>query len=114
MTETLAADGHLVFDGALTMRCVTSHFARLKQAVEQHDVIFVDCHSAEEVDLTFVQLLVAARKTAERTQQTICLSGPAEGTLFDTLRRAGFIIHQEKTQSSSTGSDTFWFGEGTA
>lgn len=111
MTDIVSADGRLVFNGALTMRTVTSNLTRLKRAVAERDVTLVDCHAAEEIDLTFVQLLVAARKTAERSSKKISLTGPAEGTLFDTLRRAGFVIRPD-TQAGGAGEpETFWFEE---
>jgi ABC-type transporter Mla MlaB component len=111
MTEDQPADGHLIFEGALTMRSVTSNLSRLKQAVAQHDITVVDCHGADEIDLTFVQLLVAARKTAERSTKKITLSGPPNGTLFETLTRAGFVIHPDSPHAGAPKPETFWFGE---
>jgi anti-anti-sigma regulatory factor len=114
MTEDLSADGRLVFEGALTMRSVKSNFTRLQQAIATHDVICVDCHAAEDIDLTFIQLLVAARKTAERSGKRLCLSGPAEGALFDTLTRAGFMIRQDTAQGGPAIPESYWFSDATA
>jgi ABC-type transporter Mla MlaB component len=111
MTEDQSEEGHLVFEGALTMRSVTSNFTRLKQAMAKRDVIHIDCHRAEEIDLTFVQLLVAASKTAERSRKKLSLTGPAASTIFDTLTRAGFVIYPDPTHGGTTRSETFWFAE---
>jgi hypothetical protein len=125
MTEDIAAGVPLVFAGALTMRTVDDIHATLREAIERPDSaadppadpaadplgarISIDCAAATEVDLTFVQLLIASRISAPRVGKTVQLAAPADGALLDTLTRGGF---QAVRESCPDGTPDFWF-EGT-
>ena len=52
--------------------------------------LVVDCTEASEIDVSFLQLLVAAQRSAERSGKTIALSAPPQGALADALKRCGF------------------------
>ena len=44
-----------------------------------------------QVDLSFVQLMEAARTFAEQQGKSLALTSPAGGALLDVLRRGGFL-----------------------
>jgi ABC-type transporter Mla MlaB component len=113
MTQDTDTGVRLVLDGALTMRTVDAIRATLLEAIERPSPgaassagITIDCAEAGEVDLTFVQLLIAARVTAQRLDRTVCLANAADGALLDTLTRGGFQPLQE---FAADGTPTFWF-----
>lgn len=44
------------------------------------------------IDLTFIQLLESARRTARETGVAFGLAAPATGALRETLERGGFLV----------------------
>lgn len=92
---------HLVrFEGSLTVAVAEAAHARLSAALMQADPVVVDCADATEVDLTFVQLLIAARRSADASGQRFVLATPAAGALRQVLVAAGVV-----------GTDPFWSGD---
>jgi hypothetical protein len=52
------------------------------------------------IDLTFVQLIESARRTARETGAAFALATPAAGQLRETLERGGFL--------ASADDQEFW------
>ena len=77
------------FSGAATIRHAEDIAERLKQALESSDHVEVDCTGVTEVDFTFMQLLLAARKSAETGGKTLSLSAPASGALLEAVTICG-------------------------
>ena len=107
MTQETADTVRLVLDGALTMRTIETVHATLREAIEPAPgkpgaPISIDCSAATETDLTFVQLLVAARISTRLLGTTIGLTARPEGALLDTLTRGGFQVVDEDPSA-------FWF-----
>jgi ABC-type transporter Mla MlaB component len=96
----------LAFDGALTMRTAETLCTTLREAIGQQVDVSIDCTAAGEVDLTFVQLLVAARASARRSGRTVTLAAQPEGTWLHTLTRAGFRITHEDRPGEARA---YWF-----
>lgn len=110
MTQDVTIVGRLVLDGALTMRGIEALCTTLREMVAQHSDVSVDCTAAVEVDLSFIQLLVAARSSAWQADKTVTLSARPDGALLNALTRAGFrVTHEERTGDT----EAFWF-EGAA
>jgi hypothetical protein len=55
------------------------------------DPLEIDCGGAGEVDLSLIQLLIAARTGARLAGRTVRLASPASGALLDALQRGGFL-----------------------
>jgi anti-anti-sigma regulatory factor len=110
MTEDTAMGVRLVLEGALTIRTVETIRATLREAIEPGPgaSISIDCCNATEVDLTFVQLLVAARVTGQLLGKTVSLAGPPDGALLYTLTRGGFTVVGE-SEAGSSAPEAFWF-----
>jgi ABC-type transporter Mla MlaB component len=61
----------------------------------------LDISDSSECDLTLVQLLLSARKTAAEAGMKLKLKGPATGALLEVIERAG-LLAGDKTH------DSFW------
>jgi len=77
--------------GPLTIQTAEAVHQRLCAALSEGGPVTVDCAAASEIDVTFIQLLLAARRGAAETGRDFALAGPAEGALLKTLRQAGLM-----------------------
>jgi ABC-type transporter Mla MlaB component len=91
MTDPLSSVARLRLDGALTVRGVASVHADLAAALDQHAMVIVDCSAATEVDLSLIQLLLAARRSAQHADKTLRLVGADNTALRTALARGGFL-----------------------
>ena len=105
MTENLASSRRVALEGALTVRSAEAVRATLLSALEQDGPVAIDCAEASEVDLSFVQLLVAARASGVHRGRTIALAAPLNAVLLDALTRAGFRAVAEPAIGDT---ETFW------
>jgi anti-anti-sigma regulatory factor len=99
---------HLVsFSGSLTIGSISDAHATLVEAIGNDAPVVVSLDDVTEVDLTFAQLLEAARRTATARGQIIRMEKPAEGALLQVLQRGGFL------NPDDTDRANFWFGGNT-
>ncbi len=115
MTDPQPGDARIRLDGALTVRGVDSVHAKLAAALEQHAVVVVDCSAATEIDLSLIQLLLAARRTAQHADKTLRLAGADNTALRTALLRGGFVPAEPDCDPDAdpggVGPDTeFWQG----
>ena len=89
MTSPGAAT-HLKLSGRLTTPTSDDTHRAMRAALERCESLVLDCSEANEVDVSFLQLLVAAQRAAERSHKTIAFSAPPQGVLADAMRRCGF------------------------
>ena len=106
MTQQTATTGRLRLVGALTIRTAEVVCATLQEALARHPSILIDCSAADEVDVSFVQLLIAARASSHRLGHTVALTERPDGMLLDALTRAGFRVASE---DHGDGNEVFWF-----
>jgi len=83
--------GRLVLKGELTIRTIEATHAELRDLIEQHAGVELDVAAATLVDVSFIQLALAARCSAEAAGKTIVWATPAAGALRDALVRGGFL-----------------------
>ena len=112
MPQETAANVQLVLDGALTMRTVETVRATLRAAIDPFSGatptgiaptgLDIDCSAATEIDLTFIQLLIAARVSTCAGGGRLSLAPCPHGVLLDTLTRGGFRLAPEP-------GGGFWF-----
>jgi ABC-type transporter Mla MlaB component len=95
----------LVFDGALTARNIGVAHARLSQALHQRASVEIDCAGATEIDLSFAQLLLSARRTAAKTGKSLVLAPSSATVLHDVLARAGLL---PAVDSAPSDDAAFW------
>ncbi|SIR34172.1 STAS domain-containing protein [Rhizobium sp. RU20A] len=86
----------------LTIRHAAAAHDALRKAFEAGGPIVLSVPDGAEIDLSFLQLVEAARKQAEAFRLPISLARPATGNLLNTLERAGFL-----TEASPRDAE-FW------
>jgi anti-anti-sigma regulatory factor len=94
----------VTLSGSLTVAEAESIRATLLKAMDAGDVV-VDCSAATEVDLSFVQLLIAAQRAAALQGGSLRLAAPASGALLETLLRAGML---SSPTDQATSEAAFW------
>jgi hypothetical protein len=90
---------------ALTIREAENIQARLLDLVREQETVVVDCSAAAEIDLSFVQLVLSARKSAIALGKRLTVVPPASGLLSDVLRRAGIV---PSTGEPPPTDQSFW------
>ena len=113
MTDPQSSVARIRLDGALTVRGVESVHADLAAALGQHAMVFVDFSAATEVDLSLIQLLLAARRSAQRADKTLLHAGADNAALRTALARGGFVPGEPDCdiggEPGAVGTDTeFW------
>jgi anti-anti-sigma regulatory factor len=95
------------FAGSLTVSNIDVAHVELRTAVCQSSAVLIDLDGVTEADLTFIQLIEAARRRARETGGELMLRDPAAGAVLEVLRRGGFLDDE--------GSDRaqFWLQEAT-
>jgi hypothetical protein len=92
----------LLLEGALTIRTIDTVRAGLVDALARHPAVAVDCSAATEVDVSLVQLLLAAR-----AGHMLVLAQPLGEALRSALLRGGFLSEGQDTAGPDAG---FWRG----
>ncbi|MDQ2078549.1 STAS domain-containing protein [Xanthobacteraceae bacterium Astr-EGSB] len=87
----LTTPAGVAMPAALTIREAEKIQSQLLQAVREQENIVVDCSAATDVDLSFVQLVLAARKSAAALGKKLSVIPPASSVLSDVLWRAGIL-----------------------
>jgi len=80
----------LALDGDLTIRTIGQAHKTLAFAITEASKICVDLSGAKDADLTLVQLLLSAHRTAQRDGKSLHLSQPLPDTLLSEVVRGGF------------------------
>lgn len=90
----------LTLERSVTVRNIDGLHANLLAALSQQVGIVVDCDALQETDLSLVQLLLAAMRSARQAGRSFSLAGPASGALQVALQQGGFVVDH----------DPFWQG----
>lgn len=79
----------------------------IRQISDIHEIVFSNLKTTTdavfslpdnaEIDLTFAQLMVSARKYADSNGKTVRMAGPAKGHLLAVLTDAGFLSDPAET-----------------
>jgi hypothetical protein len=107
-SETSAAGrkaSPLQLAGSLTLKNAELFKADLLSVLNNNEFISIDCSKAEEIDLSFIQCVIAARRLASASGKLIVLNAPAGGALRDALVRGGFI---DRSGTHPTAEEAFW------
>jgi ABC-type transporter Mla MlaB component len=100
------ASGDLTLVGALTVRNIRQIHDHMRDVLHQHAHMRIDCQAASDIDLSFIQLVLAARRSAEAERKSMSLAHPASGVLLERLTQAGLV----GPDANQTEQD-FWFGK---
>lgn len=90
-------------DGDVSIGNSESIKGEMMTALSQGKTVQVDCHSATVTDIAFVQLLLAARLTAERRGCALHVIPPNDGSLREIARRSGVISETDALGTSFWG-----------
>jgi len=107
MSSTLSGDASLTLPNALTIKNIVAVQEIILDHLANNATAILDIDAEAQVDLSFVQLVTAARKHAETRAGRLVLARPATGDLYEVLKRGGFLdemtpdaahfwLHQEK------------------
>src|ERR1700761_191386 len=88
----------LDYDGDLTIRTMGGCREALVSALAESPAVTLSIAEDAAVDLTFVQLIEAGRRTAAQDGRALALAGPAAGSLHEVLRRGGFLETAENRE----------------
>ena len=102
MPDTQSDARRLPLDGALTVRTIGTTRDAVLDALAKHAAIEIDCTCADTIDLSLIQLLLAARRSAQAAGKRLTLVAPADGALRHALEQGGFL--------PAEGADPFWSG----
>ena len=80
----------LSFQGSLRAAQSENVHRTVLDALRNHESIVVDCSGADDIDVSFLQILIGAARTASVLRKDIRLAAPPSGALAETLRRCGF------------------------
>lgn len=96
----------IVLDGDLTVRAASRIQATLTEALAANRHVTLDCRAAERADLAFLQLVLAARKSAAAAGGALRLVAPDGSAVADAARRAGLA---GPGAAAGTADNAFWF-----
>jgi ABC-type transporter Mla MlaB component len=94
----------VVLSGPRTVRYAEETRTLLLEALQGSSPVTLDCSAVAEADLSFVQLLFAARRSAQLSGNVVTLAHSASGVLQQALSRAGF----ELAPDPLTGNQSQW------
>jgi hypothetical protein len=102
--DALRAVSPLRLTEPLTIRRADEISKALLEALDATDALTLALPDEGAVDLSFVQIVEAARIEAQRLGKTIALEAPAAGSLHKLLQDAGFL--------ATPATSTFWLTSG--
>lgn len=105
MTDDNETKTVLRFGGTVDLTTIADAHQAIRTALAEHADVAIDVGDIAETDLSFIQLIESARRTAAERGKMLALTAPASGVLYETLTRGGFI-------KPGTDGARFWLGQG--
>jgi hypothetical protein len=103
MQEAPSADT-VDLDGSRTIRNAEDTRDLLMEALKRPSPIRLNCSAVDEADLSFLQLLLSARKSAEAAGKALTLSHSASASFLAAVSRAGFATAAD----GLGGKNSYW------
>ncbi len=99
----------VVFSGTIDVKSIQTSFQTLEEAfagtMGTGRSLAIDLGQVADADVTLVQLLESARRTAALSGVPLRLCAPAQGAVLQTLERGGFLTDPPDART------LFWRGE---
>jgi ABC-type transporter Mla MlaB component len=96
-------------DGALTIRTTAETAPALRKQLNKRQAkVELDVSSVTEIDVSGIQLLLAARASALKAGKTLTIAQPLPEPVRVVLQQGGFLAAEGGTDMS----DSFWLGKG--
>jgi ABC-type transporter Mla MlaB component len=107
--DTSREDGahRIRLQGSLGLRDARRVHELLKDAVGAFNAVEIDVSELNDVDISIIQLIASALKSAERHERTVTLSGSSAGAFAAALMRAGLVGDDGTSRSAD---EAFWAG----
>jgi hypothetical protein len=83
--------GRVELTGTAGIREAEQIRSSLLEAVRQHNRTVIGCSPSARIDISVIQLILSAQKTAAAAGKTVTLARPADDGLLDTLLHAGMV-----------------------
>jgi hypothetical protein len=99
---TSTAPATLTLPASLSIRGMSAVHETLLTALSKHNALALDIAEDADADLSFIQVVEAARIYAQSQGKNISLAKPANENIINTLRRGGFLTNMEDA------SRVFW------
>jgi anti-anti-sigma regulatory factor len=96
MATSRQDDFRIELCGDLSLPSITDAHQKVLEAFDQDLPIVIDLTGVTDADLTLVQLLEAARKSAQDRGRALSLSAPVSGATRAVLERGGFLGATER------------------
>jgi len=94
-------DGQLIrFSNNVTISNISNAHDILCVAIAHNNSIIIELDGLEEADLTFVQLIESARRSAAEDGRSIQLSRAADGAVLQVLQRGGFLDPEDRDRTN--------------
>ena len=90
----------------LTVRAILPVREEMLEFIDSHAAATIELADDVQVDISFIQMVEAARVYAGTAGKPITLAQPASGALLETLRRSGFL------EGMSDDDAKFWLHQG--
>jgi MFS superfamily sulfate permease-like transporter len=88
------------FSDNVTISNISDAHDILLAALEHNNSITIDIDGLEEADLTFVQLIESARRSAAEGGRSIQLRQAAQGAVLQVLQRGGFLDPDDRDRTN--------------
>jgi ABC-type transporter Mla MlaB component len=111
VTDAAAPPVSFSVEGPATLRTIDEIRGRLLDMMQRHPALAIDCGGTTEADLSLVQLLLAARRSARQAGRSITLAKPGGAVLGALLARGGFLGAPD---AAATDEDVTWLKDAIA
>ena len=90
---------YVTLSGGITIAGIGAAHAEMMTALRGPGPVVVDISGVTEADLTFVQMLEAARRSAAEAGLDLALAQPAGPAVKEILQRGGFLDDAESDRA---------------
>ena len=97
----------LTLSAVLNIRNISNIHRSISDSLSNNGSTCLTLDPEAQVDLSFIQLIEAARRYAREQDKTLTLASPAQGALLDVLQRGGFLAE------TSPETAKFWLHQET-
>jgi len=87
------------FSDNVTISNISDARDLLVAGLENNSSVTIELDGLEEADLTFVQLIESARRSAAESGLSIQLRQPAQGAVLQVLQRGGFLDPEDRDRT---------------
>lgn len=76
---------------SLSIKNISEIYSNISAGLNSNISIVLEIDEGPDADLSFIQLVEAARREAQAQNKKISLARPAAGSILKVLERAGFV-----------------------